>query len=124
MKLRSPGFTMLLVLMLVAAISVASIAFMQSNTFLVSLAFARESQEHQYWAHYGLQNYARSLVAQKADLPKHPIVVPWPDEQSGYLGIITFTQTTSEITALVQLTKQNQILKESTMQLQINPANA
>lgn len=115
MKKTVPGFSMLFVFMLVAALSVAALSFVRTSAFLTSLAGAREVQEYQYWGCQGLKSYAQALLAKGGALASEPIVMQhWPVSGSRYQGVIRFSLTDAEILTTVQLMDQKTVLKELT----------
>jgi hypothetical protein len=115
MKKNVSGFSMLFVLMLIAALSMVAISFMRTSGFLSGLAGAREAQEYQYWACLGLKSYAQALLANGGTLPVEPIYMQhWPISDSRYQGVIRFSLTDAEIITTVQLRDQKTVLKELT----------
>jgi len=115
MKKAVSGFSMLFVLMLLAALSVTVISFVRTSGFLSSLAGAREVQEYQYWACQGLKSYAQALLAAGSALPVEPVVMRhWPISSSRYQGVIQFSSADAQIITTVQLRNEKIVLKELT----------
>jgi len=115
MKNTFSGFSILFVLMLVAALSIAAISFVRTSSFLTTLAIARQGAEEQYWACQGLKSYARALLQSQGEVPTEPIVIdPWLTQGSRYQGVIRFASTDTEVIATVQLKNQKTVLKELT----------
>lgn len=115
MKKPVSGFSMLFVLMLLAALSVTAISFVRTSGFLTSLAGAREAQEYQYWACEGLKSYAQALLAGGSTVPSKPVILQhWPISSSRYQGVIQFSLTDIQIITTVQLRDQKIVLKELT----------
>jgi hypothetical protein len=115
MKKAVSGFSMLFVLMLVAALSVAAISFVRTSGFLANLACAREAQEYRYWACEGLKNYAQALLAKGGTLPIEPLIIRhWPVSGSRYQGVIQCSLIDAEIVTTVQLRDHKTVLKKLT----------
>lgn len=87
------------------SMSAAALSFMRTSSFLTRLAIAREAKEYQYWAAYGLMNYAIAAIQTSPSIPIQPIIFEqWPTVQSPYQGLIQATVADDQVTITVQLT--------------------
>lgn len=114
MNASKSGFSVLLILLLSAALSVACLSFMRTSTFLADLARARENNEYQYWAFRGLKSYAEAMVYSGDPLSREPLVFnAWPTAHSSYRGIIQFSDVGLPIVVTVKLMDQKRTLQET-----------
>ena len=113
MKHTAPGFSMLLVLLLAAALAVAALSYVRTSGFLSMLARARQDTEYQYWATYGLMQYACATVRTAQDVGTEPIVIKtWPTAESLYQGVIRASVQGNRLFLTVQLMQGGTVLKE------------
>ncbi len=100
----SPGFSVILVLILMAALSVSALSFVRMSNFLMAFAREREMKEYQYWAAYGLMHYAIACIQSLPKVPADPIAIEHlPLDQSTYQGLIRFEMVGDKLAITVQV---------------------
>lgn len=122
MKHTVSGASILLVIFLMTALSVAALSYVRTSGFLTSLALARQETEYQYWAAYGLMNYASATIRTQKDVCDEPILIhAWPTKNAPYQGVINTVVAGNQVIITVQLLKEKRVLKELAYKKALKP---
>lgn len=110
---KMQGFTILFMLVLMTAFAGIAGIYLCTATFLRQLSYERQKQEYQYWAFYGLEQYARALVSGKKEVEREVIMLPhWPRAESVYQGKIEIEDGQQGNRITVQLCKDGSVVQE------------